>query len=75
VQRSEEVVAKLVREMLFSRCELLLSEAGSCGTGIVREPKVRETSVIGSRYQAKNGEDSRLRRLIVSMCCSELRSV
>jgi hypothetical protein len=44
VEGSEE----LVRELQFSRCELLLLEAGNRGTGIFREPKVRGTSAIGA---------------------------
>jgi hypothetical protein len=36
----------------FSYCEPLLLEAGSCGTGMVREPKGRGTSAVGKRYQA-----------------------
>jgi hypothetical protein len=62
-----------VRELLqFSHCELLLLEADSWGTGLVREPRVRGTSVVGSRYQTTTGED-RLRKL--SACCNELQSV
>jgi hypothetical protein len=38
--------------MGFSLCERLLLEAGSCGTGTVREPRGRGTSAVGSRYQA-----------------------
>jgi hypothetical protein len=40
----------------FSPCQLLLLEAGSWGTGIVREPRVRGTSSLGSRYQTTTGE-------------------
>jgi hypothetical protein len=50
VERSE-LVGKLVRGLLqFSRCELLLLEAGSCGTWSVWEPRVRRRSTVGSRY-------------------------
>jgi hypothetical protein len=58
----------------FSRCELLLLEAGSRGTGIFREHGVRGTSAVGSHYQATTGEDTAgWKRL--SVCCSELQSV
>jgi hypothetical protein len=33
-------------------------EDGSWGTGIVREPRVREMSAIGSYYQTRTGEDT-----------------
>jgi hypothetical protein len=57
-------VIVLVRGLLrCSRYEPLLLEAGSCGTRIVREPRVRRTSAVGSRYRATTGEDSRMRRL------------
>jgi hypothetical protein len=55
----------LVRELQFSRCEPLLLEAGSCVTGIVREPRVRRTSALGNRYQATTSEGcNRLRTLV-----------
>jgi hypothetical protein len=58
-----------------SRCEPLLSEAGTWGTGIVREPRVRGTSAVGSRYQATTCEDTAdwedLVRAVVN-CDSEL---
>jgi hypothetical protein len=55
----------LSRELQFSRCELLLLEAGSWGTGIVREPKVRGTAAAGSRYQATDNRDcNRLKALV-----------
>jgi hypothetical protein len=57
----------------FGRCELLLLEAGSWGTGIILEPRVNRTSAVGSRYQATTGEESGLRRL--SACCIELHSM
>jgi hypothetical protein len=65
---------KLVRGLLqFNCCELLLWEAGSWGTGTVREPRGRGTSAVESRYQATSGEDcTRLRRPSVSY--SDLRS-
>jgi hypothetical protein len=48
-----------VRELQFRPSELLLLEAGSRGTGIVREPSVRGTSAVESRYQAlTSGEDT-----------------
>jgi hypothetical protein len=31
------LVSEFVRELQFIRCELLLLEDGSCGTGIVRK--------------------------------------
>jgi hypothetical protein len=59
VECSELFVDQSVRGLLqFSRCELLLLEAGSCGTGIVREPRVREPSNFGSPYQTTIGEDT-----------------
>jgi hypothetical protein len=59
VEWSELVSSQLVRGLLqFGRCELLLLEDGSWGTGIVREPRVRGTSAVGSRYQATTGEDT-----------------
>jgi hypothetical protein len=55
---SELVGEQLVRGLLqFGRCELLLLEAGSWGTGIVREPTVRGASAVGSRYGAMATED------------------
>jgi hypothetical protein len=54
-----EFVERSVKGMVqFSHCELLPLEAGSWGTGIVWEPRVRETSAIGSRYQKTYGEDT-----------------
>jgi hypothetical protein len=51
-------VREWVRGLLrFSPCELLLLEAGSWGTGIVREPRGRGTSAVGSRYRASAKED------------------
>jgi hypothetical protein len=48
-----------VRGLLrFSPCEPVLLEAGSCGTRIVREPRLRGTSAIESRYQATAGENT-----------------
>jgi hypothetical protein len=47
-----ELLEQSVRGLLqLSHCELLLLEAGSWGTGTVREPRVRGTSAVGSRYQ------------------------
>jgi hypothetical protein len=40
-----------------SRCELLLLEAGSYGTGKVREPRGRGMSAVENRYQATAKED------------------
>jgi hypothetical protein len=69
-----ELVGEWVRELLqYNRCELLLWEADSWATGIVREPRGRGTSSVGSRYQATTSEDSRLRRL--STYYNELQSV
>jgi hypothetical protein len=67
------LVSELVRELQFSRCEMLLVETGSGVTGIVREPRVRGTSAVGSRYRTTTGEDTTNRRL--RACCSELLSV
>jgi hypothetical protein len=58
VQGSEELVGELIRELQLSLCELLLLEAVSRGTGIVREPRERGTSAVGSLYQATTGEDT-----------------
>jgi hypothetical protein len=45
-------VNESVKELLqFSFYELLLWEAGSCGTGTVREPRRRWASDVRSRYQ------------------------
>jgi hypothetical protein len=44
-----------VRELQFSRCESLLLEAGSLGTGIFREPRVKKTA---------SGDSNRLRILV-----------
>jgi hypothetical protein len=41
--------------------------------GIVLEPRVRGLSTVESHYQAKTGEDSRLKRL--SACSSKILSV
>jgi hypothetical protein len=52
-------VSELIRELLrFSPCELLLLEAGSSGTGTVREPRVRGRSAVRSRYQSTTDEDT-----------------
>jgi hypothetical protein len=51
-----------VREPHFSPCESLLLEAGSWGTGIVRESRLRRTFTVRSRYQAtSSGDCNRLR--------------
>jgi hypothetical protein len=65
----------LLRELKFSHRELLLSEAGTGGTGLFREARVREKSAVGSRYQAITGEDTADLEDFVSVCCSELQSV
>jgi hypothetical protein len=52
---------------------MLLLEAGSWGTGIVREPRERGTFAVGNRYQTTTGEETGCEGL--SACCSELRSV
>jgi hypothetical protein len=71
VKRSEELVGELVRELQFSPCELLLLETGSWGTGMIREPRVKQTSAVGRRYQATtSGNCNRLRTLVcVTMNC------
>jgi hypothetical protein len=59
VEWSELVGSQLIIGLLqFSRCELLWLEADGWGTGIVREPRVRGTSAVGSRYQATAREDT-----------------
>jgi hypothetical protein len=70
-------VSEWVRGPLgFSRCELLLLEAASWGTGTVREPRGRGTSTVGSRYQATTGEDTAdwkdLLRAVVNCSVCEL---
>jgi hypothetical protein len=53
------LVSESVRELLwFSPCELLLLEVGTRSSEIVREPRVRGTSAVGSRYQRTTGEDT-----------------
>jgi hypothetical protein len=53
-----ELVGEWVRRLLqFSPCEVVLLEARSWGTGIVRETKVRGTSAVETRYQTTTGED------------------
>jgi hypothetical protein len=50
-------VNEWVREPLrFSSCELLLLEAGSWDTEIVRAPRGRRTSAVGSSYQTTTDE-------------------
>jgi hypothetical protein len=58
VQCRQELVGESVTEPQFSHCELLLLEACSCSMETVGEPRVRETSAIGSRYQAMTGEEN-----------------
>jgi hypothetical protein len=59
VECSELVGEQSVRGLLqFSPYELLLLEAGSLDTGIVREPRVRGTSAVGSRYRTTTGEET-----------------
>jgi hypothetical protein len=66
VQRIEEFIGELVRELQFNRFEPLLLEAGSRGTGIIRKPRVRGTSNFESRHQATaSGDCNRLRKLVV----------
>jgi hypothetical protein len=57
-----------VRELQFSHCEPLLSEACSRGTGIICEARVRGTLAPGNLYQATaSGYCNRLSRLILSV--------
>jgi hypothetical protein len=65
VQRSEEMLSELVRELQFIRCDLLLLQVGSSGTGIVQKPRVRGTSATGSRYRAMTSEDTADRKILV----------
>jgi hypothetical protein len=61
-----EWVSELVWGLLgFSLCKLLLLEAGSWGTGTVRESSARGTSAVRCRHQATTDEDT-------EDCCSEL---
>jgi hypothetical protein len=48
VQGTKDITGEPVRELQFSRCELMLLEAGSRGKGIVREHRVRGTSAVGT---------------------------
>jgi hypothetical protein len=57
LQRSE-LVTELVSGLLrFSRCELLLLEAGSWGMEIVRQLRVTGTSAVASLCQETTGEN------------------
>jgi hypothetical protein len=59
-----ELVGWWVRGLLqFGRCELLLSEAGSWGTGAVREPRGSGTTAVGKPLPEDWWRHSRLRRL------------
>jgi hypothetical protein len=59
VERACWWVNELVRGLLwFSPCELLLLEAGSWGSGIVREPTVPGTSAVGNRYRTTTDENT-----------------
>jgi hypothetical protein len=50
---------QLVRGLLqFSTCQLLLLDACRRGTGIIREPRLRGSSAVESRYQTTTGEDT-----------------
>jgi hypothetical protein len=61
------LVSDLVRGLLQSSpCAPLLLEAGSWGTEIVRESRVRGTSAVESRYQATTGKDTADRGDVVS---------
>jgi hypothetical protein len=61
-----QLVSESLRELLlFSRCELLLLEAGSGRTGIVRELRGR---AVRSRYQATASEDCNRLRILVCVC-------
>jgi hypothetical protein len=42
----------------------LLLDSGSWGTGIIREPRVKGTSVVGRRYQITTGEDAGCKDLV-----------
>jgi hypothetical protein len=59
---------ELVREPQLSRCEILLLEACSWGTGIFPEARVWGTSAVGSRYQV-SGDSNRLRTLVCVCVC------
>jgi hypothetical protein len=53
-----ELVSELSTGLLrCNPCVPLLLGASSWGTGIVREPGVRGTSAVGSRYKTTTGED------------------
>jgi hypothetical protein len=59
VERVDRWTGELVRGPLrFSPFELLLLEAGSWSTEIIRELWIRGTSAVGSPYQATTGEDT-----------------
>jgi hypothetical protein len=57
VEWSELVGEWVRRQLRFSRCELLLLEAGSWGPERVREPRGRGTFAFGSRYRATASKD------------------
>jgi hypothetical protein len=47
-----KLVGWVIRELLqVSCCESMLLDAGSWGTSTVREPRIRGSSAVGSRYQ------------------------
>jgi hypothetical protein len=50
---NQDQLAAVIRKLLrFSRCELLLLEAGNWGRGQFGDPAERERSVVRSRHQA-----------------------
>jgi hypothetical protein len=57
-QGSEKFVGELYRELQSSRCEPLQLEAGRRSMEIVREPRVRGISAVGSHYQTTTREDT-----------------
>jgi hypothetical protein len=66
-----EIQSEASLHWMVTAVEELTENCVGWGTGTVLEPRRRETSAIGSRYQ-RTGADSRLRRL--SAFCSELHS-
>jgi hypothetical protein len=57
VQGSQKLIGEL-ENCSSVVVELLLLEAGTCDTGIVREPRGRGTSAVRSHYQGTTGEDT-----------------
>jgi hypothetical protein len=69
VERVGWWVSQSVRGLLrFNSSELLLLEAGSWDTGVVRESTVRGISVVRNHYQTMTGEDTEGWESLVVYC-------